>query len=80
MSRPNGRQKLNVPFRVSRLAGSDSSDAKPGGLFFCGKPVIKQAMKLADEVMSDSPDQRLTIPLCVDPSDEEGEEEEMEVK
>ncbi|XP_056903128.1 DNA mismatch repair protein Msh6 isoform X2 [Takifugu flavidus] len=63
---------------VREYRGSDSSDAKPGGLFFCGKPVIQQAMKLADEVMSDSPDERLTMPLCVDPSDEEGEEE-MEV-
>lgn len=79
MNGPNG-PKLNVSFCVSCPAGSDSSDAKPGGLFFCGKPVIQQAMKLADEVMSDSPGERLTMPLCVDPSDEEGEEEEMEVK
>lgn len=63
------------------FAGSDSSDSKIGGVFFSGKPVIKRAMKLADEVMFDSPEKRLKMPLCMDPSDEEDdEEEEMEVK
>lgn len=66
-----------------RYAGSDSSDAKSGGVFFSGKPVIRQAMKLADEVMFESPEKRLKMPLCMDPSDEEEdddeEEEEMEV-
>lgn len=66
--------------RFVLCAGSDSSEAKLGGVFFCGKPVIQQAMKLADEVMSHSPEKRLKMPLCMDPSDEEGEEEEMEVK
>lgn len=61
-------------------AGSDSSDVKPGGVFFCGKPVIQQAMKLADQAMSDSPEKRLKMPICMDLSDEEDEEEEMEVK
>lgn len=63
------------------FAGSDSSDAKMGGVFFSGKPVIHRAMKLADEVMFDSPEKRLKMPLCMDPSDEEEEDgdEEMEV-
>lgn len=65
---------------VSCCAGSDSSDAKPGGVFFCGKPVVQLAMKLADEAMSDSPEKRLKMHLCMDLSDEEDEEEEMEVK
>lgn len=62
------------------FAGSDSSDAKTGGVFFSSKPVIRRAMKLADEVLLDSPEKRLKIPICMDPSDEEEEEdEEMEV-
>lgn len=63
------------------FAGSDSSDAKSGGVFFSGKPVIRRAMELADEVMFDSPEKRLKMPLCTDPSDEEedDEDEEMEV-
>lgn len=64
-------------------SGSDSSDTKTGGVFFSGKPVIQQAMELADKVMFDSPEKRLKMPLCMDPSDEEEEddeeEEEMEV-
>ncbi|KAK0138401.1 DNA mismatch repair protein Msh6 [Merluccius polli] len=56
--------------------GSDSSDAKVGGLFFSGKPVIRHAMELADNCMFDSPEKRLQMPLCMDPSDEEEEEEE----
>lgn len=60
--------------------GSDSSDAKTGGVFFSGKPVIRHAMELADAVMFDSSDKRLKMPLCMDPSDdEEDEDEEMEV-
>ena len=61
------------------VAGSDSSDAKVGGLFFSGKPVIRRAMELADNCMFDSPEKRLQMPLCMDPSDEEEEEEDMEV-
>lgn len=60
-------------------AGSDSSDVKPGGVFFSGKPVIRHAMELADGLIFDSPEKRLKIPLCMDPSDEEEEDEEMEV-
>lgn len=33
-------------------------------------------MELADNVMFNTPEDRLKIPLCVDPSDEEEEEEE----
>ncbi|KAL0983852.1 hypothetical protein UPYG_G00133740 [Umbra pygmaea] len=56
--------------------GSDSCDAKTGGVFFSSKPVIRRAMDLADSAMSDSPENRLKMPLCMDPSDEEEEEEE----
>lgn len=77
---PNRLPKLDVTSCVSYSAGSDSSSTKPGGVFFCGKPVIQQAMKLADEAMSDSPEKRLKMPVCMDLSDEEDEEEEMEVK
>ncbi|XP_069001038.1 DNA mismatch repair protein Msh6 [Embiotoca jacksoni] len=60
--------------------GSDSSDAKSGGVFFSGKPVIRRAMELADGVMFDSPEKRLKVPLCMDPSDEEeDDDEEMEL-
>lgn len=59
--------------------GSDSSDVKPGGVFFSSKPVIRRAMELADQFMFDSPEKRLKMPLCTDPSDEEEDEEEMEV-
>lgn len=61
------------------VSGSDSSDAKTGGVFFSGKPVIRRAMELADAVMFDSPEKRLKMPLCTDPSDDEEEDEEMEV-
>ncbi|XP_030628388.1 DNA mismatch repair protein Msh6 [Chanos chanos] len=65
---------------IREYQGSDSSDAKAGGVFFSGKPVIRRAMELADRVMSDSPGQRLKMPICMDPSDEEDDdEEEMEV-
>lgn len=61
-------------------AGSDSSDVKPGGVFFSGKPAIRRAMELADGLVFDSPEKRLEIPICMDPSDEEEEgDEEMEV-
>ncbi|XP_040905285.1 DNA mismatch repair protein Msh6 [Toxotes jaculatrix] len=64
---------------VREYQGSDSSDAKTGGVFFSGKPVIRRAMELADGVMFDSTEKRLKMPLCTDPSDEEEEDEEMEV-
>ncbi|XP_070696537.1 DNA mismatch repair protein Msh6 [Pempheris klunzingeri] len=63
---------------IREYQGSDSSDAKTGGVFFSSKPVIRRAMELADAVMFDSPEKRLKMPLCVDPSDEEEEEEEDE--
>ncbi|XP_076019011.1 DNA mismatch repair protein Msh6 [Genypterus blacodes] len=65
---------------VRAYQGSDSSDAKIGGVFFSGKPVIPRAMELADGVMFDSTEKRLKTPLCMDPSDDEEEEdEEMEL-
>ncbi|TMS04727.1 DNA mismatch repair protein Msh6 [Larimichthys crocea] len=33
---------------IREYQGSDSSDAKSGGVFFSGKPVIRRAMELAD--------------------------------
>ncbi|KAM9727262.1 DNA mismatch repair protein Msh6 isoform 1-T1 [Menidia menidia] len=69
---------------VREYQGSDSSDVKPGGVFFSSKPVIRRAIELADKVMFDSPEKRLKMPLCMDPSDEEDddedEEEEMELE
>lgn len=59
------------------LTGSDSTDAKAGGSFFCGRPEIRRAMQLADRVLQDSPEQRLKIPVCLDASDEEMEDEDM---
>lgn len=65
---------------VREYQGSDSSDAKTGGVFFCGKPVIRRAMELADGVMFDSPEKRLKMSVCEDPSDEEeDDDEEMEL-
>ncbi|XP_068580726.1 DNA mismatch repair protein Msh6 isoform X2 [Cebidichthys violaceus] len=68
---------------IREYQGSDSSDAKTGGLFFSGKPAIRRSVELADGVMFDSPEKRLKMPVCMDPSDEEEEddeeEEEMEV-
>lgn len=62
------------------LQGSDSADAKSGGVFFSGKPVIRKAMELADAAMKDSPEQRLKMSMCTDPSgDEEEDDEDMEV-
>ncbi|KAM4607492.1 DNA mismatch repair protein Msh6 [Polymixia lowei] len=60
---------------IRKYQGSDSSDAKTGGVFFSGKPVIRRAMELADSVMFDSPEKRLKMPLCKDPSDDEDEED-----
>ncbi|XP_028280111.1 DNA mismatch repair protein Msh6 isoform X2 [Parambassis ranga] len=65
---------------VREYQGSDSSDAKTGGVFFSGRPVIRRAMGLADDVLFDTPEKRLKMPLCTDPSDEEEEEEEMELE
>lgn len=49
-------------------------------MFFSGKPVIRKAMELADVAMKQSPEQRLKMSMCMDPSDEEEEnEEDMEV-
>lgn len=57
--------------------GSDSADAKTGGLFFSGKPVIRKAMELADHALQDGPEKRLKMPVCMDASDEETEDEKM---
>ncbi|XP_072247288.1 DNA mismatch repair protein Msh6 isoform X2 [Leuresthes tenuis] len=82
---PPTRGWVNTKY-VREYQGSDSSDVKPGGVFFSSKPVIRRAMALADGVIFDSPEKRLKIPVCVDPSDEEDEvddddddEEEMEL-
>ncbi|XP_039994597.1 DNA mismatch repair protein Msh6 isoform X2 [Xiphias gladius] len=67
---------------IREYQGSESSDAKTGGVFFSSKPVIRHAMELADGVMFDSPEKRLKMPLCTDPSDEEeddDDDEEMEL-
>lgn len=63
---------------IRPYTGSESSDAKAGGVFFSGKPVIRKAMELADAVMADSSETRLKISVCMDPSDDE-EEEDMEL-
>ncbi|XP_054456808.1 DNA mismatch repair protein Msh6 [Anoplopoma fimbria] len=63
---------------IREYQGSDSSDAKTGGVFFSGKPSIRRAVELADEVMFDSPEKRLKMPVCMDPSDEEEEEDDEE--
>nr|XP_020510207.1 DNA mismatch repair protein Msh6 isoform X1 [Labrus bergylta] len=64
---------------VKEYKGSSHSDAKSGGAFFSGKPVIRRAMELADDALSDSPENRLKMPLCMDPSDDEDDDEEMEL-
>lgn len=65
---------------VRDYQGSESSDAKIGGTFFCSKPVIRRAMELADDVMFHSSEKRLKMPLCMDPSDEEDDyDDEMEL-
>ncbi|KAM4599223.1 DNA mismatch repair protein Msh6 isoform 2-T2 [Fundulus diaphanus] len=63
---------------VREYQGSDSSDVKPGGVFFSSKPVIRRAMELADKCIFDSAEKRLKMPICTDPSDEEEEEEDEE--
>ncbi|XP_076831601.1 DNA mismatch repair protein Msh6 [Brachyhypopomus gauderio] len=66
---------------IREFKGSDSTDAKMGGVFFSGKPVIRRAMELADCALKDSSEQRLKIPVCKNASDEEEEDgEEMEVE
>ncbi|KAK7902181.1 hypothetical protein WMY93_018950 [Mugilogobius chulae] len=65
--------------KMEGTPGSDSSDAKIGGVFFSNKPVIRRAMELADAVMFDTDEKRLKMPLCTDPSDDEEEEEDMEL-
>ncbi|XP_060781318.1 DNA mismatch repair protein Msh6 isoform X2 [Neoarius graeffei] len=68
--------RLDQELRI-QIRGSHSADAKTGGLFFSGKPVIRRAMELADRVLQDSPEQRLKMPVCMDASDDEVEHEEM---
>ncbi|XP_007546282.1 DNA mismatch repair protein Msh6 [Poecilia formosa] len=63
---------------IREYQGSDSSDVKPGGVFFSSKPVIRRAMELADKSFFDSPEKRLKMPVCRDPSDDEEEDEEEE--
>ncbi|KAG7462668.1 hypothetical protein MATL_G00187230 [Megalops atlanticus] len=77
---PPTRGWVSVKY-VREYQGSNSSDAKTGGVFFSGKPVIRRAMELADRALPDSPEKRLQMPLCTDPSEDEedDEEEEMEV-
>ncbi|XP_056291079.1 DNA mismatch repair protein Msh6 isoform X2 [Pseudoliparis swirei] len=60
--------------------GSDSSDAKTGGVFFSGKPAVRRAMALADGVMFDSPEKRLKMPVCMEPSDDDDDEEEEDME
>ncbi|XP_052006608.1 DNA mismatch repair protein Msh6 [Xyrauchen texanus] len=77
---PPTRGWVNTKY-IREYQGSDSTDAKSGGVFFSGKPVIRKAMELADISMKDSLEQRLKMPVCMDPSDEEEEDEEdMEVE
>ncbi|KAK1905050.1 DNA mismatch repair protein Msh6 [Dissostichus eleginoides] len=45
---------------VRDYQGSDSRDAKIGGVFFSGKPVIRHAMELADEDKSTLTDEEIT--------------------
>lgn len=49
-------------------------------MFFSSKPVIRRAMELADKSFFDSPEKRLKMPVCRDPSDEEEEDEEEEME
>ncbi|KAM6956142.1 DNA mismatch repair protein Msh6 [Aplochiton taeniatus] len=66
---------------IQEYQGSESSNAKTGGRFFSGKPVIRRAMELADNVMSESVETRLKRPQCTDPSDnEEDDEDDMELE
>ncbi|XP_016389622.1 DNA mismatch repair protein Msh6 isoform X2 [Sinocyclocheilus rhinocerous] len=76
---PPTRGWVNTKY-IREYQGSDSADAKSGGVFFSGKPVIRKAMELADVAMKDSPEQRLKMSMCMDPSgDEEEDDEDMEV-
>ncbi|KAJ0005073.1 hypothetical protein NQD34_011287 [Periophthalmus magnuspinnatus] len=75
---PSTRGWVNTKY-VRAYQGSDSSDAKIGGIFFSNKPVIRRAMELADAVMFDTDEKRLKMPVCTDPSGDEEEEEDMEV-
>ncbi|KAA0718310.1 DNA mismatch repair protein [Triplophysa tibetana] len=76
---PPTRGWVNTKY-IREYQGSESADAKPGGLFFSGKPVIRKALELADRAMKDNTEQRLKMPMCVDPSDEEeGGAEDMEL-
>lgn len=65
---------------IREYQGSDSSDAKTGGVFFSGKPVIRRAMELADAVLFDSPEKRLKMPLSMEPSDDEEDDEDEEME
>lgn len=77
---PPTRGWVNTKY-IRDYQGSDSPDAKSGGVFFSGKPVIRKAMELADLAMKESAEQRLKMPMCADPSDEEeGDKEDMEVE
>ncbi|XP_008281190.1 DNA mismatch repair protein Msh6 isoform X2 [Stegastes partitus] len=77
---PPTRGWVSVKY-VREYQGSDSSDAKTGGVFFSGKPVIRRGMELADAVMFDTPEKRLKMPLCMDPSDdEEGDDDDEEME
>ncbi|KAJ0066729.1 hypothetical protein NL108_002355, partial [Boleophthalmus pectinirostris] len=75
---PPTRGWVNTKY-IRAYQGSDSSDAKIGGVFFSNKPVIRRSMELADAVMFDTDEKRLKMPICTDPSDDEEEEEDMEV-
>lgn len=75
---PPTRGWVNTKY-IREYQGSDSSDAKIGGIFFSGKPVIRRAMEMADALMFDSPEKRLKIPISTEASDDEEEEEDMEL-
>nr|XP_023676866.1 DNA mismatch repair protein Msh6 [Paramormyrops kingsleyae] len=75
---PPTRGWVSVKY-VRDYKGSDSADAKSGGVFFSGKPVIRRAMELADLALADSPQKRLKMAICMDPSEDEDEEEDMEL-
>ncbi|XP_016132019.1 DNA mismatch repair protein Msh6 isoform X2 [Sinocyclocheilus grahami] len=76
---PPTRGWVNTKY-IREYHGSNSTDAKSGGVFFSGKPVIRKAMELADVAMKDRPEQRLKMSMCMDPSgDEEEDDEDMEV-
>ncbi|XP_066553212.1 DNA mismatch repair protein Msh6 [Amia ocellicauda] len=74
---PPTRGWVSVKY-VQEYRGSDASDAKVGGVFFSGKPVIRRAMELADSALKDAPEKRLQLAVCTEPSEDEDEEEEEE--